>query len=518
MINIKKFILNNHIAIILTTIFFLINILFLTSFPFVHSDESWLGGLSRNIMESGNFSVTEPFFDLYERNPHAIKILFHSIQIFFINILGYNIFALRFISLIFGTLFVLIFYLLSKFIYGSRFLALTAAALISMDIQFIYASHFARQEIIILFIFISALYYFFYNLRIHNLKHDILLGIILGLSIGFHPNSFVIFIPFVIIYFYNVIKKKLEIKNLLVLCFVVALFAAAFIGLSLSFDPNFFKDYLKYGEQFGVTDSFNSKLEEIRYFYTKLYYGVSGTYYTPEIKLQFYIFASILLFSIVKVILKRDEFSDTAASIILSIFAINFALVIIGRYNQTSIIFIFPLFYLLFIYLIKDLKRNIIIVISSILLLFLSYNSIINIRPWLNNGYDSYISNIAKAVKPSDTVLANLNAEFYFDNGKLFDYRNLAFLKENDLRFADYMNKNKIEYIIYLEEMDMIYNSRPAFNGLYGNVSTYYKDMEDFLERNCQLVYEFNDPVYSMRITQYTNTKLWTIKIYKIKE
>jgi hypothetical protein len=57
----------------------------------------------------------------------------------------------------------------------------------------------------------------------------------------------------------------------MVFCLIVALFAAVFVGISLSFDPNFFTDYLKYGDQFGVTDSFNSKLQELGYFYLKLY-------------------------------------------------------------------------------------------------------------------------------------------------------------------------------------------------------------------------------------------------------
>lgn len=519
MINIKKFIVNNYIAIIFSVIFFFMNFLFLTSFPFVHSDEPWLAGLSRNIMQSGNFSVTEPFFDLYWRNPHAIKMLFHSIQIIFINFMGYSIFTVRFISLIFGTLTIFVFYLLNKLIFSSKSLALTASALLALDIQFIYASHFARQEIILLFIFTVSLYYFYLNLNLHGIKQDIILGVILGLSIGFHPNSFIIFMPFTFIYIYYILKRKnLKFRNLLVFCITVAIFAAVFVGISLSFDANFFTDYLKYGEQFGVTDSFNSKLEGIKYFYLKLYYGVSGTYYTPEIKLQFYVFTSILLLSLSKIIIKRDKFTDIAATYILSILAINLAMVFVGRYNQTCIIFLFPLFYMLFIYLINDLRKNAIIVISSILLLASTYNSMQNIQPWLNQSYASYINNISKAVKPSDAVLANLNAEFYFDKGSLFDYRNLAFLKENNLSFADYINKNKIKYIIYPEEMDIIYNSRPAFNGLYGNPAIYYMDMQDYIKNNCELVYEFNDPVYAMRIMQYTGTKVWSVKIYKVKE
>jgi hypothetical protein len=173
---------------------------------------------------------------------------------------------------------------------------------------------------------------------------------------------------------------------------------------------------------------------------------------------------------------------------------------------------------MLFVYLARDLKKTVIIAVSSVLIVLAAFNSVQNIRPWLGQSYGSYIKNISMAVKPSDTVLANLNADFYFNNGKLFDYRNLALLKDSNMDFAGYISRNKIQYIIYPEEMDVIYNSRPAFNGLYGNPSVYYEDMKDFIKRNCQLVYEFQDEVYGMRIMQYTNTRPWTVKIYKVME
>ena len=66
--------------------FFIINILFLNNFPFIHSDEPWLSGLSRQIWQSQSFQATEPFFDLKPRHPHALKIFFHSLQIFFLKI------------------------------------------------------------------------------------------------------------------------------------------------------------------------------------------------------------------------------------------------------------------------------------------------------------------------------------------------------------------------------------------------------------------------------------------------
>ena len=80
--------------------YILISALFLTDFPWVHSDESWLAGLSRNIAETLDFSSTEPFFDAKTRYPHALKILFHALQIAVCSLAGYSITAVRLISLV----------------------------------------------------------------------------------------------------------------------------------------------------------------------------------------------------------------------------------------------------------------------------------------------------------------------------------------------------------------------------------------------------------------------------------
>ncbi|MEG0020453.1 MAG: 4-amino-4-deoxy-L-arabinose transferase, partial [Oscillospiraceae bacterium] len=49
-------------------VYFCVGLIFLVDFPFVHSDEAWLGGLSREMLARGSLSVTEPFFDLKVRH------------------------------------------------------------------------------------------------------------------------------------------------------------------------------------------------------------------------------------------------------------------------------------------------------------------------------------------------------------------------------------------------------------------------------------------------------------------
>ena len=104
--NLKKklqisFIKENLFIILYLTGYFFINILFLTKYPFMHSDESWLSGLSRTMMYDG-LGSTEYFFDLVPRYPHAIKIIFHILQIVFIKLFGYSLFSVRLLSLVFA--------------------------------------------------------------------------------------------------------------------------------------------------------------------------------------------------------------------------------------------------------------------------------------------------------------------------------------------------------------------------------------------------------------------------------
>ena len=180
-------------------------------------------------MEKGDYSVTETFFDLKERNPHAIKIIFHTIQILFIKLMGYSIFTFRFISLCFGLLTLYFTYKLGTAIFNSAGSALLAVLLLAVDVQFIYASHFARQEIIILFLLVLGLWYKVTNSETDALKHDIVLGAIIGLSIGIHPNSFIISLPFGLIYIYEVfLLKERKFRSLAAYVTTVACFAAFF--------------------------------------------------------------------------------------------------------------------------------------------------------------------------------------------------------------------------------------------------------------------------------------------------
>lgn len=524
--------------------YFLINLSFLTEFPFVHSDEPWLAGLTRNMMETGNLGVTETFFDLKPRYPHGIKMIFHLLQMPMLALFGYDIFSVRLLSLIFACLTLMVFYLLLKYFFGRTDspglwgYPLLGTILLSLDIQFIYAGHFARQEIILVCGIVSCIFALSKN-------HYLMAALITGMSIGLHPNSLLIGTMCGVILIpegFERLKRRNEWKPLLGYSAITAAFAGAFICISLIFDRGFFRHYLEYGNsEFDIGAPLTNKLMELPYFFQKIWYGVSGTYFVPDIRLQLVLFSVAASAAFILLLFKKLNNQREVILILKGILGLLLGMVLIGRYNQTSVIFLFPLCYLLILLLIKypfyfcrsgkpigenaakpiggnaakPIGENAIILTAVVLVALTSF---FNILPWTEDSYREYTDEIAKTVSPQDKVLANLNSEFYFENGKLLDYRNLSYLKAEDMTIEEYVRRNKIEYIILSDEMDLIYSQRPVWNMIYGNVR-YMEELHRFLDENCTPVHRFRNNTYGIRIIQYMNSdRDFTIEIFKVKD
>jgi 4-amino-4-deoxy-L-arabinose transferase-like glycosyltransferase len=513
-------------------LYFIINLNYLEIFPFIHSDEPWLSGLTRNMLETKSIFCTEAFFNLYPRYPHSIKVIFHLIQMPFILIFGYNIFSVRIISLIFSILTLIIFYRISIIILKNYTYGLLVTILFSLNIQFIYASHFARQEIIIVFFFMLCFsYYLSMNnniIKSKNLcfKPHIILGILIGISIGIHPNSFIIAIVIGLLYVADILRKQKKLNNLIILITTTGIMGLLFVLLSYIGDSNFIKHYTSYGTTLGVTSSLLDKIVNLPEYYKKLYYGISGTYYIPSIKIYLIFFGIFFIISILYLFINFISYNKYKNNIsfsqymllnlLICIVGINLGFIIIGRYNQTNIIFIFPFFYLLIFLLINKINlyyKRFAYLLIIFLIFITSYFSFKEIKPYTNYSYEKYLKELS-VIEPSAKTIGNLNMEFHFQNGSLLDYRNLSYLKENNLSFSDYILLNKIEYIIYTEELDYIHRN-PIWNILYGE-DTYYEDMNNFIRENCTFIYEFKNSLYGVRIPRYMFDYNWSIKIYKV--
>lgn len=483
----------------------------------MHSDETWLSGLSRHILVTGDFSVTEPFFDLKPRHPHALKIIFHSLQILIIKAFGYSLFNVRLLSLIFGLTTLYFFYRLGLMVLPAKKWALWACFLMGIDLQFIYASHFGRQEIVLLWAMVFGMYYYFKSLDAHHYRQDLVLGALAGLSIGIHPNSLIMMLVFSGIYLTHVFKKRIKFRSFLIFSSTIILLAFCFIILSYRFDPNFLANYFAYGqEQFKILNPFSARLSRLADFTKAIYLRQGGTYYLPDFKMAFLLLTATFLLGLTTSGRNRGIERSLAPSwLISSIIAIIVGLVVIGRYNITSIVLFTPMVYLLIGLSLAKIPEQFGKTIPPLLALALISCTVLNIGPFLKYDYQSYLRKVAAAVDPDRKVLASLNVEYTFNDGCLYDLRNLSFLRRQGFTIEEYLRKNQIEYLIYPEGLDFIYRTRPRWNGVYGHLP-YYRELRQFLRENCRRVTSFNAPAYGIEIPAYVGEKNWRIAIYRV--
>ena len=330
----------------------ILNLAILSIFPFMHTDESWLAGLSRAMLNTGKPSVTEPFFNLTERAPHALKILFHGIQIIFIRLLGYSLFSVRLLSLLTGTACLLVF---SRLLEELGLKRLPGVILMSVQVQFIYASHFARQDIQILLLMLLSLKLLYGKQT--GFRRGILAGLPIAAAIGFHPNAFIAAWPAGLILLTDIVRKRRTPGEGAGYLLSPALAAAFFILLSFSFNSGFVSDYSSFGREVGVFNSFDVKLLGFDDFYRKLFLRVSGTYFTPRIWPIFVIAGAGLIYILIKIPKWHRSCSPAekpaSASLatlqigLAGIIGVNIGILLIGKYSAPSVVLLIPFLVLL---------------------------------------------------------------------------------------------------------------------------------------------------------------------------
>lgn len=487
------------------------NLLFLDRFPFVHSDEPWLSGLSRAMLESGSPAATEPFFDLKPRHPHAIKSLFHLLQMPFLLLFGHQVFAFRLLSLLAGGACLALFRAAAHRATGSGTLGLLAAALLGCDIQFVYAAHFARQEILILLVMLGC--YLLLTARPGSPDRAPLYAAILtGLAIGVHPNAFVVACLCGALLLLRVPGEgRLAVRALAVYAGVTGVFAALFVGASLAMDRDFFVHYPASGVAFLVHSSLAAKIRETVPYLQRLFYRVSGTYYTPDIRLQLLLFPAVICAAAVFVPRRGMRFAQPLAAV-AGIWA---GMALVGRFSQPYVVFFFPFCWLLFTTLLGKLgagaaRAGMVCAVLAVGGLCAAQAYPITVQ---SHQYSRYLAAIADVVPPGAKTLANLNAGYHFSGNALRDWRNVPYCKSSGLSLAEYIRQNEVEYIIVPDELQLIYDLRPAWNGVYGPI-TFLPELNALLAR-CVLRRAFIDNQYGIRVTRFQNTdRDFTVRMY----
>lgn len=491
-------------------LYFVLNLLFLTRYPLVHSDESWLGGLTRNMLASGSPAVTEPFFDLKPRTPHAIKILYHLLQMGFVAVFGYHAWALRLLSLIAGCASLALAFRCCRQV-APFWAAFSVMATLAVCAQLIQAAHTARQEALLLLMLLwltdAAL----------SLKDGAgpaaygKLGLIAGLSAGLHPNGFLLAMGGgAALLLRMAAQRRFSWKALLAYIGATGAVALVFVGLSFLFDSQFPAHYRRYGEtEFDLSVPVTHKLLGFAEYLRKLWQGESGTYTLPDLKAQLALAALLLPWGVTRALRTRDEKTAILAGMPLGA-ALGTAL--IGRYNQLSaVLWMLPCLLLLAPLLGSLRKARLLLPPIWAALLLATWQAVAAALPY---DYNAYLKQVATFVPPQTKVLANLNTGFYFDNDALLDVRNLAYLKENGLSFAEYVASRGIRAILWPEEMRLIYDRRPAYNALYGNPRA-VPEVEAYLAEHCTLLGTFESPGYAMRIAALIGGP-WRVSVYRV--
>lgn len=510
--NIFRRVRPRQVLVVYLCLYAVISFWFLTRFPFVHSDESWLSGLTRNMLESGSVGATEAFFDLKPRYPHAIKTLFHLLQMQMLQLFGYQVGSFRLLSLVGGQAALCVFHAILLRTTRRPWLSLMGTALLSLDVQFVYASHFARAEILVLLGMLGS----FLALGTGGRPHPAIAAVITGLCIGLHPNSFVVagLCGSVLVLDGGAGGWKAKGKRLALYTGIVALFALAVVGISLLLDPDFFRHYYgEYGADYQVHGSLLEKLAETGPYFQRLFEQVSGTYYTPDIRLQLLLFAGGLAMALVLLIVRRRQ----PRPVVSALFGIWLAMALMGRYGQPYVVFYFPFGYLLLIQLLALLRPRVGLSALTALSLLVGWLCVGQALPIVEQPeqYDRYLGKIAGVVPPDAKTLANLNAEYHFDNGKLLDYRNLPYLDGQGITLSQYLRSRQVRYIIYSSELDLLYDLRPRWDHIYGDPG-FVPELKRVLEEECTLLYRFVDNQYGNRVVSYQHTgREFTVSIYR---
>lgn len=508
--------------------------LFLTRFPYVHSDESWLAWLSRDMMQARSLAVTESFFNAKERYPHAIKSLYHLLQQGFIAAFGFTPAAVRLLSLSCALAFLYLFYHLLRHYGATDRAALFITILFSLDPWFFYLSHFARQEIFILLFMAAALY---------AARRPLIAALFTGIATGFHPNSFLIATCVTPVIAYEAFRQVKEdgaggeaLKKMAssVLHYVIptGLIALIYVAISNSFRPQFLKNYFTYGAaDFGLDAAPGKRLEGLLTFFARIAQGVSGTYYLPFSRLHIAALIALILVTLYRgIVLRKRE----GWRWLIALSGLTAGMVIVARYNPLSF-----LFYLLFGYLLlatclsgdapgKIFSGRRAVYIALTCLVLMAAQTLSEVSPWLHAGtYDAYLEKLSRYVPAGEKTLANLNTGFYFEAGALLDYRNLPYVvldadgrapdeAERVKRLRDYLKENDVRYIVYPHELDYLYEHRPYYNVIYGNVM-FIPALKALCETECERVGSFTDLTYGVRVSNLFGLAPYTeVSVYAL--
>lgn len=508
--------------------YFIANLVTIIDFPTIHSDELWLKGLTEEMMRKNSFSVTEPFYDLYPRVVHPFRWLYHSLEALFFTIFGSSAATSRILSLFAASLALIVFHrILSRILQGWLF-PFAGTLTLALNIQFLYSARFGRQDSMILLLLVTA-YGIASGAIFKGNRAPFALSLITLLGIGVHPNSFLIGMTVISVLMFRLFMKEIRLKELITYVIVTAAGFAAYIAGGNLLNPGFLTGYLRFGESLGIEGSPIGRLEGFYWFWYKLYHRIGGTYDLFDIRIEIVLMIAFVILIPLLAIAMRNRVSGMYNKSLVpwsAILGINLGLLIIGRYNQTSVVFLIPFIILELMTLIGSIsessgRRWLAGAVSILLLVLVPSGLYGELRSYSESkpyklSYEAMIDEIDEIVSDDSVVLGNLNTIDGFEGQRFYDVRNLAFLEANGITIEEYIKERGITVILVHEEMEYIRKTAPTWDFLYGS-GTYMDELFVYISENTDLINEFENPVYAMRIARYSGTYPWKTRIYRVR-
>jgi hypothetical protein len=537
-------------------------------YPAVHSDEVWLASLTRAMIVERDLAATEDFFAITPRHPHAIKTLYHVVQMPFLAV-SFSHIGARLPSALAMIGAVWLLYSLLRRLTGNVTVAALVALAFGLDPQMLYIGHLARQEALVVAATVAAV-------RVAasgTLRAPLWAGLIVGLTIFIHPNAFIAaaaVVPWILVpprhfavrgetFVAAGAEGRAGLAGIAgrIGLFItpITAFAIAAVGLSILIDPGFIGHYSSFGAAVGVGDSGWQRLFRLRSFLGKVITRNQGTYYLPPVTPQLVWGAISVSVAPVLSFLRDRHRTDGPFALapvlpLLSVLGVATALFLIGKYSPPSAVFFFP-----FLYLGTGIAAGVLLdsgirgsagrgigargiaryggylVLCMTLLLPLT-SGIYELPRWFAprgslRSYTAYRDAINQALNQTDSVappvntrvLGNLNTGFALPPDRLRAYRDLGAIPPGaDGALAAYLEAEEIGIVLFpREELDLIYRMRPVWNDLYGNPSRFYPQLVRTLAERGKLIATIPAPIYGMRLFRYLDSETATVEVYILK-
>lgn len=427
----------------------LLTIPFLLRYPLVWSDEGSLAEIAYYFSQEGVFRrpLLTGFLNYQDSSIHTMFLytVFSSVPLFFS---GVGIFQVRILSVFFGLLLLILFYLLLKKWQNKTF-ANIGVTLLLLNPLFVLSSRTARPEILVTLFSTLSLAFVIFASKNKKKIYFLLAGLMISLALLTHPNGIFIFIA----YFLTLIVLHTHIKHI---CLFFLGFLLPIIPYTLWFITNketFIPQFLGiFSDRIPLLSSLllNAQQEILRW----------------STGIIIFISVSLGIFSLGFLLIKRKDLKVVYIPFLTLIFIFTFfeqGKSYIYLVLLLPFLCIFSSFFLYEFFQYFSIRKKYIIPIILITLIVLVYGGFFafKISRAYSSSYDAYCQQIKSFIPNDNVIIADPLFWFCFPSGNLRDILTPAYI-HNSLgnSFEQIFQQNNITYVILdpLSEDSLKYN------------------------------------------------------------